>query len=201
MPNDQLLDHEYDGIQEYDNPCPGWWHLIFWCTVVFSVVYFAFFHLGYAGWTLDESYKSSLAQNLRLRFAEIGDLKGDEATLLTYMNKPDWLAVGGTVFATNCQSCHAADGSGLVGPNLTDDYYKNVEKLTDLVTVVENGAARGSMPAWRNRLHPNEVVLVSAYVAGLRGKDLKGPRGAEGRKIPPWPTAAPQRPASQGAGT
>ena len=38
MAHDQLLDHEYDGIQEYDNPCPGWWHAIFWLTVLFSVV-------------------------------------------------------------------------------------------------------------------------------------------------------------------
>ena len=38
MAHDQLLDHEYDGIQEYDNPCPGWWHAIFLLTVLFSVV-------------------------------------------------------------------------------------------------------------------------------------------------------------------
>ena len=45
MAHDQLLDHEYDGIQEYDNPCPGWWHAIFLLTVLFSVVYFLFFHV------------------------------------------------------------------------------------------------------------------------------------------------------------
>ena len=54
MPHDQLLDHEYDGIQEYDNPCPGWWHAIFWLTVLFSVLYFLFFQVGNNGWTLAE---------------------------------------------------------------------------------------------------------------------------------------------------
>ena len=41
-----LTDHEYDGIREYDNPCPTWWHMIFFGTAVFSVLYFVFFHLG-----------------------------------------------------------------------------------------------------------------------------------------------------------
>ena len=44
------------------------------------------------------------------------------------------------------------------------------------------------MPAWRNRLHPNEVVLVAAYVATLRGKNLPSPRPPEGEIIPPGPS-------------
>lgn len=194
MPDDRLLDHEYDGIREYDNPCPGWWHLLLWGTVVFSVFYFLFFHVGDAGWTLGDTYQKAVAENVKLRFAEIGELKADEATLLRYMQQPDWLAVGAGVYAAQCKSCHAADGSGLVGPNLTDDYYKNVNQLADVAKVVQEGAAAGAMPAWRNRLHPNEVVLVSAYVASLRGTNLKG-RDQEGKAIPPWPKAAPAAPA------
>ena len=191
--HDNLLDHEYDGIREYDNPTPMWWHLIFLSTAVFSILYLIFFHLGPLvgtnGWTLAQAYDVSMAENLKLRFAEIGELKADQATLLEYMQKPDWLAVGTAVFQAQCKSCHADDGSGKVGPNLTDDYYKNVKQLTDLTKVIENGAANGSMPAWRNRLHPNEIVLVAAYVANLRGKNLPGPRGQEGEKIPAWPVA------------
>jgi cytochrome c oxidase cbb3-type subunit 3 len=79
-----------------------------------------------------------------------------------------------SVFLTNCQSCHGPDGSGLVGPNLTDDFYRNVNKITDIAEVIKNGAAGGSMPAWKTRLHPNEVILMAAYVAGLRDKHLSG---------------------------
>lgn len=187
MPNDQLLDHEFDGIREYDNPCPGWWHVVFWSTIAFSALYFIFFHLGTAGWTLAESYNEAAAENLKVRFARVGTLQADEPTLLRCMASPELLTVGASVFDGQCKSCHGADGSGLVGPNLTDDYYKNVKKITDLLTVVENGAAAGSMPAWRSRLHPNEIVLVAAYVASLRGKNKSGPRGVEGEKIAPWP--------------
>jgi cytochrome c oxidase cbb3-type subunit 3 len=36
---DRLLDHEYDGIQEYDNPMPRWWTFLFWVTIVFAALY------------------------------------------------------------------------------------------------------------------------------------------------------------------
>jgi len=76
-----------------------------------------------------------------------------------------------------------------VGPNLTDENWKNVQKIADIPQVIMNGAAAGAMPAWKTRLHPNEVVLVAAYVASLRGKNLPGPRGPEGTAIAPWPAA------------
>jgi cytochrome c oxidase cbb3-type subunit 3 len=123
-----------------------------------------------------------------LRFAEIGELKPDEATLLAYMQKPDWLQVGIAVYEQRCKSCHGEEGRGLVGPNMTDDCYKGVKQLTDLTRIVAEGAANGSMPGWKKRLHPNEIVLVSAYLATLRGKNLTGPRGPEGNAIPPWPS-------------
>lgn len=190
---DRLLEHEYDGIQEYDNPCPTWWHLLFAGTVVFSLLYYAFFQLGNFGWTIQEAYEAAVAKDLERRFGEIGELKPDQATLVAYMNQPEWLSVGAKVFATHCKSCHGEDGSGGVGPNLTDDHYKNVKELTDIAQVIEQGAANGSMPPWRNGirdvLHPNEVVLVAAYVAKMRGQNLPGPRGPEGEEIAPWPTA------------
>ena len=184
MAHDQLLDHEYDGIQEYDNPCPGWWHAIFWLTVLFSVVYFLFFQVGNNGWTLAEAWNTAAAEDVKQRFGSMGDLKNDTATLLKYKDDADWMLYANSVFLTNCQSCHGPDGSGVVGPNLTDDYYKNVKKITDIAEVIKNGAAGGSMPAWKTRLHPNEVVLMAAYVAGLRGKNLRAAR-PEGERLTP----------------
>ena len=31
---ERLMDHEYDGIQEYDNPTPGWWNLVFFLSII-----------------------------------------------------------------------------------------------------------------------------------------------------------------------
>lgn len=186
---DIIGEFEYDGIREYENPCPGWWSWIFFGTFVFSVGYFVFFQFSPVAWTIWGAYDSALAANLRLQFAEIGELKPDEATLLKYLHDEKWLKVGANVFAAQCAQCHAADGTGLTGPNMTDNQYKNVKQLTDIAKVVANGAANGAMPAWKLRLHPNELVLVSAYMASLRGKNLPG-RPPEGETIPPWPSAA-----------
>ncbi len=139
---------------------------------------------------METDHQNAVNDNLKLRFSEIGELAADEATLLEYMQKPDWLQVGASVYEQHCKSCHGDEGSGLVGPNLTDDYYKNVEQLSDIAKVVADGAANGSMPGWRTRLHPNEIVLVSAYVAGFaRQEPARAHEATKESRSRPWPAA------------
>lgn len=180
-------DHAYDGIEEYDNPLPGWWKWLFIISIVISPFYWVYYHSGTPGRSIHDIYSVAMAENTRLQFEEIGDLKLDEATLIRFMAQDSWLKVGESVFRANCVSCHGREGEGKVGPNLTDDVYKNVVKLSDIAKVISNGAGNGAMPKWSNRLHINEVVLVSAYVANLRGTNAEGGRQAEGREIPAWP--------------
>lgn len=188
----ELTDHMYDGIREYDNPLPGWWTWLFILSCVFSFFYWIVFHLGTEGRSVHDEYDRVSASIFERRFAEIGVLKPDQETLLKYMNNPKFLTVGKVVYKTNCVSCHGANGEGNVGPNLTDDHWKNVKQLEDVAKVIEQGAANGAMPAWRNRLsHINQIVLAAAYVASLRGSNPAGGKIPEGDKIAPWPTPAP----------
>lgn len=183
---DDLTDHSYDGIQEYDNPLPGWWTTLWALSIIFTPMYLLYYHGGGDGKSPEEAYEAERAAIFKLKFKELGDLTADRETLLEYMNDKDWLSVGKATFQANCVSCHGADGGGLVGPNLTDDHYKNVKTIEDIATVIENGAANGAMPAWRNRLsHVNQIVLTAAYVASLRGTGATG-KGPEGQTIPPW---------------
>ncbi len=184
------LGHSYDGIQEYDNPTPDWWTAIFLATVLFSPLYVFWFHAPQAERTLDKQYERALASNLRLQFGELGELSADEATLLRFMNDSEWLAFAKSTFITHCASCHGKQGEGISGPNMTDDYYLHVKQLVDIASVVQNGAKNGAMPAWGARLHPTEIVLVSSYVASLRGQDLESRRPAEGVEVPAWPSAS-----------
>jgi len=183
--DDQLTGHCYDGIEEYDNPLPGWWKFLFWVSIIFAPFYFFYFHAG-ENRSIHAQYEQETASIFEARFSLIGDLTPDRATLLEYKDKEDWLAVGKGVYNANCVGCHGSAGEGKVGPNLTDDYWKNVSSIEDIATVIANGAGNGAMPAWGNRLsHPNLVVLTAAYIASLRENPVEG-NAPEGREVPAW---------------
>lgn len=186
----RIRDHEFDGIREYDNPCPGWWNWILWGSIILCFPYMIVFHFGDWGLGMHQQHDAALAENLRKQFSEIGTLTGDQETILRFMGEPRWLKVGESVFRAQCATCHGPEGAGMVGAgvNLTDESYKNVKALADIATVITNGANNNAMPPWKARLHPNEIVLTAAYVANMRGKNLPSTRGApEGEQIPPWP--------------
>lgn len=184
--NEKLTDHTYDGIQEYDNPLPGWWKFLFWFFILIAPIYYLYFHCGIEGRSIHDQYNNHMASIYELKFAEIGELTADRETLLKYTKESDWLAVGKVIYQTNCTSCHGADGGGLVGPNLTDNFWKHTTNIEGIAKIIEEGAANGAMPAWKNRLtHPNQIVLTAAYVASLRENPVDG-KGPEGKEIAPW---------------
>jgi cytochrome c oxidase cbb3-type subunit 3 len=193
----ELLDHEYDGIREYDNPTPGWWHMIFAASIAFSVMYFAFFALSPIAPTAHRRHAAAELHKVERRFAQIGELEPTPETILAYSENHEWMGFAASLFAKECKSCHGAGAEGLIGPNLTDDYYKNIRHVTDIHRVISEGAGNLAMPAQRNRLHSNEIVLLSSYVASLRGRGAAG-RQPEGEPIDPW-QPAPQPLASGGA--
>ena len=165
---------------------------MFWLPIVYSVFYWLFFHVG-VGWSIHDEHEAAVVRRAKALYGDLV-LKPDEPTILKYMNdenEKEWLMIGKSVFVKDCAQCHKKDGSGINGVNLTDDHYKNVKNLRDIAGVVLGGAANGAMPAWSTRLHPNDVVLVSAYVATMRGQNLKG-RPPEGEVIPPWPEYVPE---------
>lgn len=187
--HENLLDHSYDGIQEYDNPTPSWWHGLFWASIVFALVYGAFWHFSEFSWSIHDKHRHEVAQYYKTLFGALGDLEPDEPTMLQMMGDEKWRTVGSTIYAANCTQCHGGDGGGINGPNLTDDAYINVKSLEDLITFVTKGNVPKGMPAWENRLQPNERILVAAYVATLRGGTPAAPKAPEGEVIAPWPTA------------
>jgi len=132
----------YDGIQLGDGSLPLWWKLLLGAIVISPLLYFPYFHAGAAGRSPTERFETALAANSRLQFAEIGELTADEPTLVRFLGEPQWLSVGRSVFKTNCTQCHGIHGQGKVGPNLTDDQYKNVKHLEDIVTVLKKAPVK-----------------------------------------------------------
>ncbi len=57
---DELFEHEYDGIQEFDNDLPGWWIGLFILTIIFSFFYLVHFHVLGLGDSQTVKYEKSM---------------------------------------------------------------------------------------------------------------------------------------------
>lgn len=182
-----LMEHEYDGIREFDNPTPGWWHVLFLASVVFSVCYTAWYHVSPLSESIWDKWRDAEVDEFARIFGEIGDLEGDAPTIARMMKDEQMMAVAQGIFQGNCAACHAKDGGGINGVNLTDNHYKNVKGLADVFTVITKGAGNGAMPTWENMISKNERVILAAYVANLRGTTPAAARPPEGEEIPAWP--------------
>lgn len=194
VPNDSSAPQRHDGIEECDRPMPGWWKKTFWVTLWFGILYVPLNYSPMIDGSVISSYERAKVANIKLQFAEIGELKADGESVRRFIHKPSWVAVGKAVYKQNCVSCHGPDAYGLIGPNLADNAYKNIRNLDDIVDVIANGRGNGSMPAWKTRLSLNEQVMVSAYVAAIRDTADGEGKDPEGKIIPPWPDPPAEEP-------
>lgn len=183
---DLLLDHEYDGIREYDNPMPRWWVWIFWGSFYFSIAYFFHFHISGNGQTVAEDHQQAVAL-AREREAQQSLAAGiSEQTLSELMAKTDVMNDASSTFIKKCAECHGNQGEGKIGPNLTDDYWIHGDaSLMAIYQLVAEGVQTKGMPPWKRQMRPIELAKVAAFVGTLRGKNLDGPKGKEGKLVKP----------------
>jgi cytochrome c oxidase cbb3-type subunit 3 len=183
----KLLDasHDYDGIQEHDNPAPLWLTRTFIGCIVFAAAYFAWFHIADKGTTPQEDFAVSWKdyQDMRTQVAQSQVVPVDEATLAMDAQSPDVLAHGREVFAARCTGCHTADGRGLVGPNLTDDFQIHGKTRLDIYNTVSGGVQEKGMPAWLEQLPQPDVVAVASFVTTLRGTNVPGGKAPQGDRV------------------
>src|SRR5262249_29035844 len=184
----QLLDHECDGIREYDNPLPSWWSIVFGATIAFAFLYFAYYDIAGWGKSPADNYRSALAGWQSVYKAGPGGGGGPSVTeelLAAGAENPDVVARGAAVFAARCTGCHAANASGQIGPNLTDLYQLHGSTRMDLYSTIVGGSPGTAMIAWSETLKPTEIVAVGTFVSSLRGKNLAG-KEPQGKPVPAW---------------
>ncbi len=169
-----LLDHNYDGIQELDNHLPPWWKGLFAATVVFAVVYVGIFHVFKVAPLSGEAYDIEVAQ-AALKAASVDETN---VTLLTDDKAIDH---GSEIFAKKCVACHAADGGGGIGPNLTDEYWIHGGDIKDVFKVVKDGGRPGKgMISWKKQLSPKDIQSVASYILTLQGTTPAKAKAPEG---------------------
>lgn len=191
---EQTMGHAFDGIEEYDNPLPKWWFLLFLGTLVFTVGYLVLYPglgnwkgllPGYEdGWTQVAQWQREVDQADQLYgpiFARYAAMPLEQVA-----SDEQALKMGGRLFATYCSVCHGSDAKGTVGfPNLTDRHWRWGGEAATVKSSILQGRT-GMMPAWGQALGDEGVRQVAAYVrqelAGLPLPDdlrVDASRGAE----------------------
>jgi cytochrome c oxidase cbb3-type subunit 3 len=186
QPEDRLLDHDYDGIREYDNPMPRWWLWIFYATIIFVPFYYVAPAPFGEGDGVVAAYEADVAAHKAAMPPEattVAALTDDEYRARS--RDAAVLAEGKAVYDANCAACHRPDGGGIIGPNLTDDSWIHGATPNAIHTTIVEGVLEKGMPPWGRILRPQQVDAVTAYVISLHGTNPPAPKAPEGTVSPP----------------
>lgn len=182
------LDHNYDGIRELDNNLPPWWVYMFYATMIFGVVYLVRFHIVKEyDQTLEFQQEMAQAQIDIEQYKKTAKNLVDANTVTLLTDAAD-LKAGKALYDSNCVACHAPDGGGGIGPNLTDQHWILGGGIKKVFTTISEGGRDGKgMIAWKQNLKPLEMAQVASYVLGMQGVTPANPKEAQGDLL--WPTA------------
>ncbi len=196
---EETVGHEFDGIEEFDNPLPKWWFMLFIGTIIFALGYLALypglgnfkgflpgysyldsktetaFATGESGWTGVHQWEKEMAKADALYgpiFAKYAAMPIEQVA-----QDEQALKMGGRLFASNCSVCHGSDAKGAYGfPNLTDnDWLYGGDPETIKTTLLKG--RQGMMPAQLAVIGEEGIRNVTGYVRSLSG--LKNPEGIE----------------------
>lgn len=158
----QTTGHEWDGIQEYNNPLPRWWLWSTYACIVFGIVYMILypaipmgkeFTKGVLGWTQYNSLDKSVAE------AEEGKKVFEDqiadSSVQEIISNPDLhpfaVAGGKAAFSLHCSQCHGLNANGAKGyPSLLDDEWLWGGEIADIIQTITHGVRSYDDPDTRD---------------------------------------------------
>ena len=188
-----LREHEFDGIQEYDQKLPNWWLFTFYGAVVWFVVYWViYYHTD----MLKSSHELVTEKIVAIQQAKAAELEKtlaslDDSTLVhEWATSTEVVSAGEVTYMTNCTGCHAADLSAtmvagattvpLPGLPLNDGQWKFGGKPMDIFKLINEGSPPESdghngakMQVWGQTLSPKQIAEVTAYLISRLPEDFK----------------------------
>ncbi len=188
-----LREHEYDGIQEYDQKLPNWWLFTFYGAVVWFVAHWAIYYHTNTFKTAQQEVTQEIVAVQKLKAAELAATVAkldDSAFVHEWATDPARVSAGEATFLTNCVACHGADLSAtmtvgtakvpLPGLPLNDHQWKFGGKPMDLFKLINAGSPPEStgnngakMQAWGQTLSPVQIAEVVSYLITKLPEDFK----------------------------
>lgn len=179
---DLIIDHEYDGITELDNPVPIWFNALFYSTMAFAIVYILVYHVFSWGLNQDQEYTKEMAQAEKAK----QEYLAQEANLIdeTSVTFDEAKVVAGhAVFQANCVACHGGAGEGSIGPNLADKFWLHGGEVKDIFKTVKYGVADKGMVPWEQTLTPGQIAEVTSYIISIRDTKPANPKAPQGVEV------------------
>jgi cytochrome c oxidase cbb3-type subunit 3 len=185
--DDKLLEgYEYDGITEYDNPCPVWLLYIFYFTALLAVFFLGYHFGGNSKNATIEAYAIKLKEAQTQTPVETSVQKPEvnESELLALLQDPDALAEGGEIFGDQCALCHGYSGEGMIGPNLIDNYWLHGKgKISDIAVSISSGIPDKGMAAWADRIPEQQILHIAAYIKSINGTVTENAKEPDGELV------------------
>ena len=171
--DEKTTGHVYDGIEEWDNPLPGWWFAMFMITIVWGlgylIVYPGFGNFpGVLGWTSVEQHEQEVAA-AEEKYRAMRD-KYLALSIEEIYEDPKVRKMGMRIYGNNCSQCHGLDAAGALGfPNLTDDDWIWGGSADTIKHTIVKGR-QAAMPAWEPILGEQGIQEATAYVLSLNSR-------------------------------
>ncbi len=177
LSDDDLVGHKWDGdLEEWNNPAPKWWLYLYFITIAWGIGFLVAYpglgnFQGLLGWSQEGQYEAEMQAAAATYEPIYEEFAAMEFAALA--QDPDAQALGKSLFASYCTTCHGSDGRGATGyPNLTDNDWLWGDAEAELVTTITNGRS-GVMPVLAPALGGDEGVdNMVKYVKSLSGGEL-----------------------------
>jgi cytochrome c oxidase cbb3-type subunit 3 len=184
-----MTDHEYDGIRELDNSLPPWWKYGFYLTIIWAFGYMLYYHTS-SGPSSEQEYKAQMKQ-AEIDIAEYRKNAKNlvDETNVTVLTEAADINAGKATFSQYCAVCHAADGGGIVGPNLTDSHWLHGNDIKNIFGTIKYGVQGKGMKSWQQELSPVMMAQVASFIKTLEGTTPASPKAPEGKLVETTTTA------------
>ncbi len=172
--DDDLVGHKWDGdLEEWNNPAPKWWLYLYFITIAWGVGFLLAYpglgnFGGLLGWTSAGQYEEEMQYAAATYEPIYEEFAGMDFATLTQNDEA--LALGRSLYASYCTTCHGSDARGAPGyPNLTDDDWQWGSGERNIVTSISSGRMAVMTP-WAQVLGSDEAVTnMAKYVRSLSG--------------------------------
>lgn len=179
-----LRDHEYDGIQEYDQKLPNWWLATLHVAIAFFLGYWVSYYQFGIGRDDFERIDAKLAVIDAKKAEELAKMMGtlNDDALWKMSQNQTFVSAGEATFKGTCMACHGDKLQGGIGLPLADAEWKYGGKPMEVLNIVTNGSPDKTkgMIAWAPTLGTKRVVEVVAYVMSHHTP----PAGSGGEEAP-----------------